>query len=225
MPSKRYRVVFVDWYGTLSVSNFWGHFENPSHERHALFSRIEKTLFVENRELLIPWMTGKLNSEQVLRVVSDKLGLSYEMLFEEFVASCKEMRLVSDQALPLVKSIRSKGVRVVIATDNMDCFSRWTVPALKLEDEFDAILDSFRLKALKDAIGADGESLFFGRYLASSGISPQQAVLVDDSETSRSTARAIGIDYIHVIPGMGLVPALQDVLKRIDLPLQPLYTR
>jgi FMN phosphatase YigB (HAD superfamily) len=112
-----------------------------------------------------------------------------------------------------LQAIREQGIKVVLATDNMDAFCRWTVPAMHLGGIFDAILDSASLGVLKDDL-VGGRSPFFGPWLSDQRIAPSEAVLVDDSPpASAASAAAIGLETRLVEhPGK-----LASVLTQLDL--------
>jgi FMN phosphatase YigB (HAD superfamily) len=80
----------------------------------------------------------------------------------------------------MIAQLRAKGLKVVLATDNMDTFHRWTVPSLQLMSLFDDILSSFQLKALKSDCGAEGRSLFFAHYLQTHSIHRGESLVLDD---------------------------------------------
>ena len=128
-------------------------------------------------------------------------------------ASCQQMRLVSDAIPDLMTRLRTYGLRIVIATDNMDTFHRWTVPSLRLHTLFDDILSSWQQRALKADKDDDGRSRFFAGYLQAYQIGRGQSLLLDDGdEDVGNIIRQFGIDYQHVEPGRGLVPALQALV-------------
>ncbi|MAG59732.1 hypothetical protein CMO96_03005 [Candidatus Woesebacteria bacterium] len=122
------------------------------------------------------------------------------------------MKLVSEEIPTLVKKLRGKKVKVVIATDNMDSFTRWTAPALNLKPIFDEILSSHELKVTKSAFGKNGESLFFKDYFRKNNIKPQETVLIDDGEDKENRLGRLGIDYRR-IKALGLVAALKRLTR------------
>ena len=70
---------------------------------------------------------------------------------------------------------------MVIATDNVDVFEEFTVPALKLNKYFDEILCSSTLKCLKH--DKKGKKLaFFDDFLTKNNIKYEEAILLDDDE-------------------------------------------
>jgi FMN phosphatase YigB (HAD superfamily) len=189
----RVRVVFVDWAKTLSTSRFW----QPSPGcglSVADSARVEEYVF-SRRDLLRQWMTGRVTAEEVCSLAAGSLGLAAADLLADLEHNCRGMKFDDPASLVALRAIREQGVKVVLATDNMDTFHRWTVPALHLDGIFDAILDSALLRVLKNDL-ADGQSPFFGPWLAEQVIRPSEAVLVDDSPPP--AAAAIGLHTSRV---------------------------
>lgn len=213
--TKKYKVVFIDWNGTLSGSKFWGHLEYTNND---LFRKIEDTLFGSLRGLLKPWMKGELKSEDVIRSISDQANIPYTTIFDEFLYSCQHMELVSNEIPLLVREFQKRGSKVVIATDNMDSFTRWTARHMDLYTLYDDILSSNSLHGMKKDVNKDGNSIFFSDYIKRENLKPGDSVLIDDSADDIETIKNFGIDYIQIEPVVGLIPALKKILT----PQQPL---
>ena len=197
-----YNYLFIDWYKTLSASVFWEPFKDDDHPYHRLYEPIQKVLFRESFDVLNNWMRGYLTSEDVVEQVCKEFHFEPEMMLKELILSCQNMRLMSENTLHLITEIRSRGVKVIIATDNMDTFQRWTVPSLSLDAYFDDILSSSELGALKSDTDEQGRSLFFTPYLKSNEIGAGESLLLDDSdERLGQIIRRTGIDYERVEPG------------------------
>ena len=182
------RVVFVDWAKTLSTSLFWQH--RPGCRLSAANSAAVESYVFARAELVRHWMIGSVAAEDVCSLAAGSLQLSAADLVADLEYSCRGMEFDDPAALAGLRALREQGIQVVLATDNMDTFSRWTVPALHLDDLFDAILNSASLAALKGDVVA-GQSRFFEPWLSEHGIAPSEAVLVDDSPTA--AAAAIGL--------------------------------
>jgi FMN phosphatase YigB (HAD superfamily) len=170
------KVVFIDWSQTLSVSKFW---EGSKH-----FPEVDRLLFTENSFLIEPWMRGKLVTEDIVNFLALRLKIPKKILLADLIQSCQQMTFVDPQVEKLVQKLRRKKVRVVIATDNMDSFPRWTVPTLRLRQMFDGVLNSHTLRALKKDFDETGHSLFFRNYLNEGNLGISEAVLVDDSQAN-----------------------------------------
>jgi FMN phosphatase YigB (HAD superfamily) len=202
-----YRCVFIDWHGTLSTSLFWGHRPDLAPLSALLFAPDG-----QHRDLIEPWMRGALTSEVVLRLIACDANVAYDVALNELIASCRGMVLVAEEVLDLVGFLRAQGTKVVIATDNMDTFCRWTVPSLGLDRHFDAILCSAELRALKYDADGDGRSAFFQRFLAREGIGLGESILLDDGAEIDARIRPFGIDVCRVTPASGLVGALRRLI-------------
>jgi FMN phosphatase YigB (HAD superfamily) len=142
------RVVFVDWAKTLSTSLFWQ--QRPGCRMSAADSaRVESYVF-SRAELLRQWMLGAMAAEDVCTLAAGRLGLAAADLLADLAHSCRCMESDDPASVDALRAIRKQGTKVVLATDNMDAFSRWTVPGLQLGGIFDAILNSASLGTLKD---------------------------------------------------------------------------
>jgi FMN phosphatase YigB (HAD superfamily) len=188
------RVVFVDWYKTLSTSLFWE--QRPGCRLSAADSaRVESYVF-SRAELLRRWMLGAMAAEDVCTMAAGRLGLAAAHLLADLEHNCRCMEFDDPASVDALRAIRKQGTKVVLATDNMDTFSRWTVPVLHLCGIFDAILNSASLGTLKDNL-VDGQSPFFGPWLSDQGIAPSEAVLVDDSPPASATAIGLQIRVVE----------------------------
>lgn len=211
---KRLKCLFLDWHNTLSTSLFWDHLNNPSH--HMLES-ITSFLFkdpIRFSTVLEPWMRGERTSEEIIHLLCQETAFDPSIVFYELMVSCQQMQFVSQDIPHYISSIRAKGIKVVIATDNMDTFLRWTVPRLHLYHLFDDILCSSDVKGLKSDIKPDETSTFFAQFLQKHHIGRGESLLLDDgNEEFGNVIRRFGIEYQQVSPGVGLVPALQTFLS------------
>jgi FMN phosphatase YigB (HAD superfamily) len=205
-----YDTIFVDWDGTLSASKFWQHWANDSTKAkdHEL---IQERFFRTPPNLLEDWMRGNWDSKTVAVEVSKRTGLNSTNLLTGLEESCRQMQLVDPEILNIVSELRKNGTRVVIATDNMDTFTRWTVPALKLTKYFDGILNSHSLRALKKDKYQDGRSKFFSEYFAAHSIEPSRTILIDDSPRN-AMVQDFGIHYVQVAKDKSVLLVLQDLI-------------
>lgn len=224
-PCERsYQIIFIDWYRTLSTSLFSGHWAAPWHPRHNDFDRIQTLWRGELQLLLTPWMRGSMRSEQFVATVADRLACDFDELMAEFIEGCRSMTLVSDELPSIIRQVRERGVRVVIATDNMDCFTRWTVPPLGLDTMFDDILCSHELGLLKCDIDARGRSSFFASYLERHGVGIGDCLLLDDSIVVGQAAEACGIRCRNISSASPLVVALRQFHADVCLAQQTRHT-
>jgi FMN phosphatase YigB (HAD superfamily) len=190
------KVLFIDWDGTLSNSRFWERWRTNPKEL-IKYQLIEEVLFRDSKDLLVEWMCGYKTAGNVVQYIADVTGLLYEELITELQHSCENMVFIDEDLIHSIQKIRDKGIGVVVATDNMDTFSRWTAPALKLDDYFDGTLLSVDRGALKAYVSADGTSPFFNHFFLSTGIKPNETVLLDNSPDNRAV-ESFGMKFLQV---------------------------
>lgn len=203
----KYRVVFIDWDGTLSISRFWERWQKSDRYeliQHYLFS------VSGNNQLIDNWMSGKINHVGIVNHISSATRIPAEELLTELKYSAERMKFV-DEAIPKkIKALRDNGTKVIVATNNMDTFRLWTIPAMKLENTFDGFLVSDSLRCMKQDVKDDGTSKFFGDYLNLHNLSPSDAVLIDDSADIKS--ERFGIDFLQITSTDTLVKHLDSLL-------------
>jgi len=204
-------LILLDWSQTLSVSRFWEPwFTSDDAALRDLAVRMAGAIFDRPNDLLDRWCLGEVSAEDVVAEVAVAAGIDPVLALEGLEASCRGMRFLSDDILPMVEALRARGVRVGIATDNMDTFTRWTVPALGLDRWFDPILNSSDLGAVKSGPLAGGRHPFFSDML--DGLEPgTQVYLVDDGGKTAPVAEAIGVTFCHVTPERDVVAWLQEI--------------
>jgi hypothetical protein len=207
--------LFVDWHQPLSISIFWGQFSDPERPCHALFALMLSRLPGPAGEStwVLSWMRGKLTSEDVLADICRGTNVDLMYVLQTLQDRCQQMRLVSEAIPRMVAALRAKGLRVVIATDNMDAFPRWTIPSPRRARCSMIFLCSFEQRALKRDVDQDGCSRFFADYWQRHHISWGESLLLDDGcKDFGASTRRLGIDCQHIEPGRGLVPAQQALL-------------
>ncbi len=198
------KAVFVDWFGTLSISRFFEHWSAPDHPRRREFDRLQAWWFdAASQPFLDEWLTGARTCEDFVGAMSALFGLPPAEVEAELMEGFRHWTLLEPETKPLLAALRQKGVRVVLATENVDACIRWAVPALDLGDGFDAILSSHELRALKHESDESGRSLFFGDYLRAQGIGPGETALIDDSAHLQAAIEAFGVRFLHAPKGVG----------------------
>lgn len=103
------KVIFIDWNKTLSYSLFWEHLQDERHPHNKHLPSIEKWLFVDNRDVINPWMKGELTSDDVIGRMSQDTGVDRLLLMNELRRSCEEMRFCLDNLTDLIADIQKKG--------------------------------------------------------------------------------------------------------------------
>jgi FMN phosphatase YigB (HAD superfamily) len=193
----------------MSGSRFWGHWAGHS-LYDAAHARIQRQFFAASPEILTQWMRGQWSAETIAAEIARRTNVPEAELLAGLQESCERMQLYDARLLAAVADVRQKGTKVVIATDNMDTFTRWTVPALGLEYHVDGILDSYSLRALKSDKDGAGTSKFFARYWADSGVEPSATVLIDDGEHN-AVVQDFGMQYRRVTPQTSALDILLSI--------------
>ena len=177
----RYQVVFIDWNKTLSYSRFWQQLEDESHPYFEQGKKIFAFLFGERRVLLVPWMRGAIQTNQILDEISGATGVPLSVIRDELVESCMKMQFVFPDLPELILRIQKSGTKCVVATDNMDTFRRYTIDSMRMHNIFDDFLLSNELGVLKFDRNPQEEGIpFFDCYLKKNGLEYQDVVLIDD---------------------------------------------
>ena len=168
-------LLFVDFNGVISYDPFWKSLLDKNHILNRDLQRIEDFVFKENFDLILDWMVGKYNSEDIHKIISKELDIDYTLLFDNFVSDCKKID-ISEKILNKLKSIKSNYV-LILATGNMDSFDRFTLPNNKyLYNIFDEIHNSFNFGLLKTT--NNGE--YFKKIIKKYNLNPKNSYLIDD---------------------------------------------
>lgn len=210
------KAVFIDWNKTLSYSLFWEQLKDSSHKLNKHHGDIEKWLFVDNKHHIDPWMRGLISEDDILTQMSDDIGVSKGVIKKELALSCNNMKLCSPKIEKLIRDLQKNNVAVVIATDNMDTFRKYTVPALKLGNIFDAILISSELGVLKDDKEPSGRIPFFDDYLEERGLTYADSVLLDDSPDSSGKFLSLGFSRVMIDSPEKLVNSLEELVASYE---------
>lgn len=202
------KVVLFDWYNTLSKSVFFEGVGLPTED----YLKIEQALFQSpsaKSGLINSWMRGAENWRGVMGMVSRYSGLQFNYVSEAFVESCKRMHFVVDNLSEQMESLKQRGYGVCVATDNMDSFREFTVPALGMRKMFKHIFNSYDLRSLKRDRNVDGSSKFFGQVTRRIDCSLDKLTLVDDSVIPNFSDWSIR--FIQVTKEGGLTQALAEI--------------
>ena len=216
--NSKQKVVFIDWNGTLSPSSFWVHLEKSGNQKdRELFRLWADTMFIKHKEKIVPWMKGEYTTEEILKLIAIDTNTNFDLLLKEFIKGCEQMEYSSPKIPELVNQLRDKSVMVTIATNNMDSFTRWTVPVMHLNYLFDDILNSFYLKALKHELDRKGQPLFFRKFFEKYNIDPfkTECTFIDDGEDKMEVISNLGMNYKRVTSKNTLEQELSRILANL----------
>lgn len=164
----------------------------PEHPLHAQFERAESWLFTEQKELRDAWMRGKETAESICARLSEQSGIPPHVLLKQLENDCRGLHLLPGAEEEL-RRIRSLGIRVILVTDNMDTFRRWTIPSQQLETVFDEIISSHEHAVRKHDVDERGEPALFARWLNTNGLKWSDAFLIDDGAEKHADMRKHGL--------------------------------
>jgi len=173
-------ILFVDFDGTLCHDRFWRSLPEEQ------YKKVQVLLFEEEKSYAEEWMKGRRTAEEVNMFLAEKLGIPFQALWTVFVKDAETMR-VSEEVLETIGSLRDTYTTILI-TVNMDSFSRFTVPALKLDSYFDAISNSYHEGKFKSDNGGE----IFKEYLEKYSAPGESSILIDDSPSACETFRSLG---------------------------------
>ena len=183
-----YKVIFIDWFRTLSSSLF---FVAEDEESIGVCSYFRRKTFQNNEEMIEKWLLGKVSKKDVIAAFA-KDDEEYKMALKMLKKSCEDMKFDRACFIPLIQEIRKKGIKVVIATDNMDVFTDYVVPALNLDKYFDAIISS-NMCGFKKMDIKSNRLIFFDNFLKNNNIKYNQALMIDDSFQTLISCQKCGL--------------------------------
>ncbi|OGD62316.1 hypothetical protein A2215_03735 [Candidatus Berkelbacteria bacterium RIFOXYA2_FULL_43_10] len=178
--------LFVDFDRTICFDRFWRSVDPK------IYTGIQEVLFRGNAEKVDDWMRGKHSSEEINKFLADELNAGYDDLWSVFVSDCKSMKVSAD-VLKKIDGLRAR-YNTILITGNMDCFTRFTVPALELDNYFDQIVNSADYGRFKD----DDNGRIFLDILKEFGGNIKDSILIDNSETTCKTFSNLGGKSLQV---------------------------
>jgi len=117
-------------------------------------------------------------------------GLVAELVAAEQEFFVQGIRLYPD-SLPVVRELRARGTKVILVS-NCSHNTGPVVHRLGLDDEFDSLILSYRVKARKP------QAAIYEAALALAGVGPGDAVFVDDQAAYCDGAAAVGIGTLMI---------------------------
>ena len=172
--------LFIDFNGTLCHDTFWRSLESE------LRKKVARYIFDANKEITDDWMRGMFTSEDIHQKLVKDLNIDHEFLWNVFVEDCRTM-FIEKSMLERVAKLRDR-YTVVLVTDDMDCFDRFTVPTLGLRAHFDRIVNSYNEKMLKN----DNGGKLFLDVATRVGSPLSESFLIDDSMKTCETFQNLG---------------------------------
>lgn len=212
---KRNKILFIDYNGVLSYKPFWHSLLDSSNSLAYLFEKIEKVLFKQNIEIIRDWMVGKYTTEEIHDFLANNLDeeFSKEELLDVFINDCKKLD-ISQECIDSLKKLKDEYI-LILMTDNMDCFDRYTIPAQKdYFDVFDEISNSYGAKKNKRENNCER----FFDYIKKYNIQRENCILIDDSLKNCDTFDTHVSGRSFNVTGVEKVNAcLQKIKKHLEV--------
>lgn len=200
MPNSPRPTVFVDFHGTICNDRYWRSLSNEHQQT------LQEFLFQKNSHLVEEWMRGFHTSEAINEMIAAALDIPYDAVWSTFLADCRSMH-ISPAILSRLRLLRPLA-NIVLITGNMDSFTRFTAPALGLDEYFDAISNSFYEGTLK----TDNGGSLFSRYASRFGTPIEQCVVVDDADDVCAVFTSLGGKALQVTVERTTEAILDDLL-------------
>ncbi len=158
---------------------------------------------------------GKLSADE-FQVELGKL-IGRKMTFDE----CKYFWLGYRKDLPkrnlaLLRRLRADGYRLILLSNTNPFMMSWGLSGefdgngSSLEDYFDALYLSFRLKTMKPS------PLFFEKVLESEKILPEESLFVDDGKHNVEIAQGLGFHTLCPVNGSDWTDNLLSLLEELN---------
>lgn len=195
------RTLFVDFDGTLSEDKFWRSLDEKDYQL------VQEVLFHQAGQMVNAWMRGEYTSEEITDYLSKQTGLNYQKLWLTLVSDCQTMQIKPQILESLIKL--KKQFYLVLITGNMDCFDRFTVPSLKLDQYFSKIVNSYNEGHLKTENNGDS----FKKYLKGR---LTDAILIDNSATTCALFGQLGGQALLVTSEQKTAYHLSSLIQPLD---------
>ncbi len=185
-------ILFCDFDGTICHQLYWRSLPQDKYEK------VQNILFRRDTTKVKSWMRGEYAAEEINIFLSEAIGVPFEELWQIFEEDCKTME-VSQSTLEKLASLRARFI-VMLTTSNMDSFTRYTQPALKLDTYFDYISNSYFEKKLKTDKGGE----LFIEYAKKYNVPIDECIVLDDSKAVCESFKALGGTAYLVTPQIGV---------------------
>lgn len=153
-----------------------------------------------------------LRGERPLRdVVDDLLRERPTGATTDDVLGLWAMFVEDEDAWEVVDDVRAAGIRCVLATNQQDV----RVEIMRHERGYDDRVDGAYYSSEVGHMKPSKE--YFEAVLADLGVTPEQALFVDDSAANIDTARELGIAVVHHDPASGAKVLRQEIGEFVQL--------
>ena len=167
------KTLLIDWYNTLCNSPYF------ICEDKELEKFLHKKLFIEERENVEQWLTGKITDSQIVQILSD-LQITVQTIREAMNHGVENAKIYNYENLKILTDLRFNGYQVVLSTNIMPSFAE-LIKKFDLNKYFDAILTSYELGCLKTDV-KNSEMVFFSNFMRQNELSFSDLIIIDDDK-------------------------------------------
>jgi len=170
----KFQTVLFDFDGVLCKERFYQktlRFNYPE-----VYDWIQTNIF-GNKELVRKWMRNQVNSDEINKIISESIDIERSVLTKLYNESIRMMEL-EKEVKNLAELLKSSGYKIGIVTDNMDVFTRITVPNKRLDFLFDSVVNSADYGTLKK----ENNGKLFDIALDRLEENIENSIMIDDSE-------------------------------------------
>ncbi len=140
------KYVIFDFAFTLCSQKYF-HRMGPEVEQ-----QVDAVLFQEDQgRWANDWMAGALGTQEILAYLSQRLGLGVDDLRQGLEESCRSLEW-NPAVWQFAQAQKDRGRRIALVTINMDVFSLRVVPAHRLDEMFDVIINSSQERQMDKAL-------------------------------------------------------------------------
>jgi FMN phosphatase YigB (HAD superfamily) len=201
-----HKVLLLDFNGVISYKNFWWQWENESHQYFSKRKEITDFLFVDNIEIVKSWMRGNNTAEEICQFVSENTNFPQDELLEGLIESATNIDISSN----ILEAINNKRetYKLALVTDNMDTFTRFTLPSNpSINSAFDTIYSSNETGLLKQDNGGE----IFKRIAEDFSVETKNLALFDDSRKNTDHLDSMGGKGMNVSGEEKVIRAIMDL--------------
>lgn len=195
--------VFLDFHGTISNYTFWSSLPQKQ------YSRIQRSLFARNDQLVRKWMRGAVEIDVVKSYIQRSTGV--ELCDLDSALNHELERDIVDEDLQEIIRTLSSRVPVFLFSDNMDVISDW-FSSCRVRKYFDHAWFSSDYGHLKNENGGTA----YLKVCADHQLNIGRCIFFDDSQTSISAFERAGGVGQKVNGTAHTASLLRAVLQSVD---------
>lgn len=188
-----YQTILFDFDGVLCKGRFYEKTLLPDYPE--IYDWIQINIF-GNKDLVQDWMRNRVHSIDINELIAKNTGIENEFLNQVYEESIRRMEL-EKEVRSMAESLKLSGKKIGIVTDNMDVFTKITIPNHRFDKSFDVVVNSADYGMLKKENGGK----LFDTALTVLGEEIGNSLMIDDSEATIELYRQKGGDgFVYKSP-------------------------